>query len=123
MNKQTEALKLMIEALERVSTVDDDCDILSPELTDVVVEAITAGKEALAQPVQDPTALNQVDDIDVIDLNPSFGRAQRPWVELTDDEIDRVTDSQWDRNHDKPIYAAYRAYSRAIAAVIKEKNK
>jgi hypothetical protein len=47
---------------------------------------------------------------------------QRPWVEPTDDDIDRVTDAQWTRNIDKPIYAAHRAYARAIAAVIKEKN-
>ena len=47
---------------------------------------------------------------------------KKPWLELTDDDIDRVTDAQWARNNDKPIYAAHRAYARAIAAVIKEKN-
>jgi len=47
---------------------------------------------------------------------------KREWVELTDDDIDRVTDAQWARSHDKPIYAAHRAYARAIAAVIKEMN-
>ena len=45
-----DALKLALEALERVNTVDDDCDILAPELADAVVEAITAIKKALAQP-------------------------------------------------------------------------
>lgn len=33
---------------------------------------------------------------------------------LTDAEIDRVTDVQWASNNHKPIYAAHRAYARAI---------
>ena len=33
---------------------------------------------------------------------------------LTDEEIDRVTDQQWAQNNHKPIYAAHRAYARAI---------
>jgi hypothetical protein len=33
---------------------------------------------------------------------------------LTDEEIDEVTNSQWDRLNNKPIYAAHRAYARAI---------
>lgn len=37
---------------------------------------------------------------------------------LTDDEIDRITDVQWVANNRKPIYAAHRAYARAIEAAI-----
>lgn len=33
---------------------------------------------------------------------------------LTDDAIDKVTDAQWAQNNHKPIYAAHRAYARAI---------
>lgn len=33
---------------------------------------------------------------------------------LTDEEIDKVTDAQWAQNNHKPIYAAHRAYARAI---------
>lgn len=33
---------------------------------------------------------------------------------LTDEEIDKVTDAQWGQNNNKPIYAAHRAYARAI---------
>ena len=33
---------------------------------------------------------------------------------LTDEEIDRITDQQWAANNHKPIYAAHRAYARAI---------
>ena len=47
---------------------------------------------------------------------------QRTWVNLTDDEIDRVTDAQWGKNVNKPIYAAHRAYARAVEAASKEKN-
>lgn len=35
---------------------------------------------------------------------------------LTDEEIDRVTDQQWAHDNHKPIYAAHRAYARAIEA-------
>ena len=35
---------------------------------------------------------------------------------LTDEEIDRVTDQQWAQNNHKPIYAAHRAYARAVEA-------
>ena len=43
----------------------------------------------------------------------------REWVGLTDEEIDQVTYVQWSSD---PIYAAYRAYARAIEAKLKEKN-
>ena len=45
-----------------------------------------------------------------------------PRKPLTDEEIDRVTDQQWAQNNHKPIYAAHRAYARAIEAKLKEKN-
>ena len=48
--------------------------------------------------------------------------AKRSWVGLTDEEIDRVTDQQWAKNNNKPLYAAHRAYARAIEAVLREKN-
>ena len=35
---------------------------------------------------------------------------------LSDEQIDRVTDAQWAINNHKPIYAAHRAYARAIEA-------
>lgn len=33
---------------------------------------------------------------------------------MTDEEIDRITDAQWAANNHKPMYAAHRAYARAI---------
>ena len=41
---------------------------------------------------------------------------------LTDEEIDRVTDVQWASNNHKPIYAAHRAYARAVIAAYERKN-
>ncbi len=40
--------------------------------------------------------------------------APTPRKVLTDEEIDRVTDQQWASNNHKPMYAAHRAYARAI---------
>jgi len=51
-----EALTLALEAFKRIKAVDKYCDILSPSLDDAVGEAVTAIKEALAQPEQEPVA-------------------------------------------------------------------
>jgi hypothetical protein len=91
-----EALKLALEALERVSAVDDDCDILTPSLTDAVVEAIDVLKEALAKQEQGelvafkiykPTpprhAITNVRDAElpwVYDQDPSSGNVASMWV-------------------------------------------
>jgi len=48
---------------------------------------------------------------------------QRQWVGLTDAEMDAVTDAQWGSRGDKPIYAAHRAFARAIEAKLKDKNE
>jgi hypothetical protein len=40
--------------------------------------------------------------------------SKKPRQRLTDEEIDRITDQQWATNNHKPIYAAHRAYARAI---------
>lgn len=44
-------------------------------------------------------------------------KAQAPQRQpLSDEEIDRVTDAQWAANNHKPVYAAHRAFARAIEA-------
>ena len=48
---------------------------------------------------------------------------KKEWIGLTDEEIDEVTDAQWANNGNKPIYAAHRAYARAIEAKSKEQNE
>ena len=54
---EREALEMALEVLERVSAVDDDCDILTHSLYVAVVEAIDFAKETLAQPEQEPVAV------------------------------------------------------------------
>ena len=44
-------LQQALDALERVSRVDEDCDILAPNLSDAVTDSIEALKTALMQPV------------------------------------------------------------------------
>ena len=45
---------------------------------------------------------------------PLYAAPQPKREPLTDEDIDQVTDTQWESNNHKPIYAAHRAYARAI---------
>lgn len=63
-----------------------------------------------------------IDQGDLCDVHYWQAKAQRTWVGLTDEEIDRVTDAQWAKGANKPIYAAHRAYARAIETKLKELN-
>ena len=93
-----EALKLALEALEGV--LDDAPKVLGASISgglyEVVQcrEAITAIKEALAQPVQ------------------------RPWVGLTDEEIKEIV-GPWG---DTPVTGYTRKLFDQIEAKLKEKN-
>ena len=114
MTTQTEALKLAIEAMELVNiefvcngahhakkdrhSLDEDCPVTMRYRT-----AITAIKEALAQ--QEPVAW--MNDMGThIDLNVS-GRGMplyitpphRPWVGLTDEEIEKGRDQTFSINN------------------------
>ena len=66
MTTQTEALKLALEALEssRVFVTSRE-KIKHPEGTDWYDERITAIKEALAQPEQEPVAWMQPDEVHI----------------------------------------------------------
>ena len=166
-----EALKLVMDALDDLLYWDNG----KPEY-DEARKALQVGKQALAQPEQEPVAWMDADgnvsdnndhkcfpiplyttppqrteqepfeDLatelfvvaqtspaddgfsDTIERIESWLREhfstppQRTWVGLTDDEIDRVTDAQWGKGVNKPIYAAHRAYARAIEQALKEKN-
>lgn len=54
-----EAMKLALEALERVNNFDDFFDLLSPELSDFIVDTVDVVKEAIAleQSVSEGTPL------------------------------------------------------------------
>ncbi len=53
-------------------------------------------------------------------LTAELAAAREP---LTDEQIDAVTDQQWPGNINKPIYAAHRAYARAIERAIRASGR
>ena len=55
-------------------------------------------------------------------LVPLYPHLPKDHPPMTDDEIDRVTDAQWAGINHKPIYAAYRAYARAIEDALRERK-
>ena len=65
MNKP-EALKLALEALERISTADDDCDFLNVSQAVQLGETIDAIKQALEQPVQEPDGCRHIREQDCL---------------------------------------------------------
>jgi hypothetical protein len=106
-----EAMKLALEALENPWKAGPDG----------VADAITAIKEALAQPKQEPLAMEFKTDAEKIAY--AFGwfkalelnRAQRTWVGLTDHEINDLVHS-----HDD--FDGLWEFADAVEAKLKEKN-
>ena len=108
-----EALKLALEALEEYVNVVvsvNDPNEWTPKVADVgepARKAITAIKEALAQPEQEPVGF--VDS----KLNP----IQRSWVSLTDEDL-KLLSAEW-----RIVYGAWMDdFARDIEAKLKEKN-
>ena len=123
MNKD-EALKLAREALENTWTEPKS------EQYKIEKEAITAIKEALAQPEQEPVAWWN-DTGTHIDLNVS-GRGtplyitppQRTWVGLTQEEFEKlVDDAGFTRSDLLMIGACVVQIIDLVEAKLKEKNK
>ena len=103
-----EALKLALEFIERVNK---DGWILA-DFEPQMYEAITAIKEALAQPEQEPWCMKMNGcKTKCEDCPDEAAKPQRPWVGLTDDEMQAL----WDRY-------AHMEMMRAIEAKLKEKN-
>jgi hypothetical protein len=130
-----EALKLALEALEGV--LDDSPKVLEASISGGLYEvvqcrdAITAIKQALAAPVQEPvaTVTSESGNPDVTmswwhepplpvgtKLYTTPPAAQRTWTGLTDEEIEKAC---------VPLGAAMLSFTevaRAIEAKLKEKN-
>ena len=103
-----EALKLALEFIERVNK---DGWILA-DFEPQMYEAITAIKEALAQPEQEPWCMKMNGcKTKCEDCPDEAAKPQRPWVGLTDDEMQAL----WDRYANMEMM-------RAIEAKLKEKN-
>ena len=127
-----EALKLALEALEEYVNVVvsvNDPNEWTPKVADAgepARKAITAIKEALAQPEQEPVAwiysqgtakvasMNYVSGVRATPLYTS--PPQRTWVGLTDEEVEDFVSALW------PVGAGAGKLLRAIEAKLKEKN-
>ena len=116
-----EAAEMALEALEEINKLSiGEHAICLPAEIDGAMDAL---RERLAQPEQEPVpgvvmrysfpTLLPDRDIEHTDVR-LYTSPPPPRQPLTDDEIDKVTDAQWARNNHKPIYAAHRAYARAI---------
>ena len=119
-----EALKLALEALET----------LMIERGSIYDQAITAIKEALAQPEQEPVVWMMPDGQIVNKWALQFyggqvGKPlyttppQRTWTKLTDEEIYSLADSLeiWNEDDEEWILDP-NTFARAIEAKLKEKN-
>ena len=119
MTTQTEALKLALEALEGLFGTAEQFEgggvaVWRLGGSAQPKQAITAIKESLAQPAQEPQ----------IAFNPEvvgYVAPQRTWVGLTDEEIRSLWDGHvvpvFGKNGINPI-----VFARAIEAKLKEKN-
>jgi hypothetical protein len=118
-----EALRLALEALEDIG---DEWGFTSQRTVPKRKEAITAIKEALAQPEQPKV---RTGDCLLVGVCASEGHKiapQRTWVGLTDEEIEHAfkTNSVMVDNGNAYMVAGLRAVNiaQAIEAKLKEKN-
>ena len=107
-----EALRFALEALENLPALS-----WIPEKDNQVQEAITAIKEALAQPEQKSVAM--ADYMALTDKYVALKAAQRTWAGLTDEEILVKCESVPD--YDIGNYDLIQ-FARAIETKLKEKN-
>jgi hypothetical protein len=104
------ALKLALKALETELAVDMTNGAEVGEAAELMCEAITAIKQALAAPVQEPVAwMDALGDIYKHELWPDWNpphtflyatppAAQRQWVGLTDEQIKAIDEMALTKN-------------------------
>jgi hypothetical protein len=120
-----EVLKMALEALELSAITVDSFDVQRK-----TYQAIMAVKEALAQPAQEPVAWMDAEG-DVLSANTVDGTGlrniplyttppQRPWVKLTDEEVERIKLDG--RDLEFVSMTALHRFARDIQAKLKEKN-
>ena len=124
MTTQTEALKLALEALDGV--LDDAPKVLDASISgglyEVVQcrEAITAIKEALAQPEQEPAAIQYASkaerDLYEMEDEDDTTPPQRTWVRLSEEEVEACF------HHVDEAGIGLFDFAEAIEAKLKEKN-
>ena len=100
-----EALKLALEALEYAAE-----QVFCQNNDDTIALAITAIKEALAQPAQEP------DELTIAYMSGLYdGKKKRPWVGLTDEDLVFWTGELGQGELGKGVI-------RAVSDHLKEKN-
>ena len=119
MNKQTEALKMAIEAL----------DTLMMEKGSIYQQALNACKEALEQPAQEPVAevdfrleydcALMVDRSKVTNGQKLYTHPAPSWQGLNYDETETV----WKANYIGEYKISMNRFARAIEQALKEKNE
>jgi pyruvate/2-oxoglutarate dehydrogenase complex dihydrolipoamide dehydrogenase (E3) component len=121
-----EALKLALEALEMV-VVDVKT---TPTAYEAHRQAITAIKQALAAPVQEPVAWMSTHDVGfrksefgATPTVPLYTQPQRTWVGLTHDEFKQIMLATYNIDLNVPGHSLddYLLWN-AIEAKLKEKN-
>ena len=113
-----EALKLALEALNNLAAWNDGevgGHMDEPYSAEVARRTIIAIKEALAQPEQKSVAM--ADYMALTEKYVALKAAQRTWVGLTDEEIEK----HWKKQVGtvRPNYS----FTRAIESKLKEKNE
>ena len=115
--------------LEQVFEALTYCEALNKDVEQQKMQAITAIKEALAQPAQEPSKFGSPELQAAIlgklyKNHPEiFQRPQRPWVGLTEKEEDAAFEqSMVVRPKDASNKETRRLYAKAIEQALKEKN-
>ena len=127
-----EALKLALEALYDIIPANANRE----EINRIQQKAITAIKEALAQPEQEPVAYPEGDVVGPCVCGSWPGGKcfkcprittppQRPWVGLTDEEMEATfieCGGKWNGDYWRIEDADFHPFLRTIEAKLKEKN-
>jgi hypothetical protein len=119
---QNEALRLALEALEKLFGIESDVAVWRLGGSYRAQQAITAIKAAL-EAKDEPYALeasmfsNDRVKVDPVTGNVSIGTPQRTWVGLTDKDL-KLLSAEW-----RIVYGAWMDdFAKDIEAKLKEKN-
>ena len=119
---QNEALRLALEALEKLFGIESDVAVWRLGGSYRAQQAITAIKAAL-EAKDEPYALeasmfsNDRVKVDPVTGNVSIGTPQRTWVGLTDKDL-KLLSAEW-----RIVYGAWMDdFAKDIEAQLKEKN-
>jgi len=135
---KNEALKLALEALESHIVWFSRDTMIGKSMRENANKAITAIEQALAQPEQEPVGEVVIESMgvrgsDAMQVRIHFYKEippirskvyttplQRPWIGLTDEEIDKIRNTPM--SVEGGVGFSIYLYARAIERKLKEKN-